>query len=130
MHHDLESSALGQNGHRHAHGTPEAKPVYQILRLGPRPLRYLRLGEASHPGPVIRMPGDGHCLYHSLGWWTGQGQAQVRAKLAAVSAELWRDIAPWDGGQELERYQQETRNPQVWGALSRSLFVRPCTPRP
>lgn len=32
------------------------------------PVAGIRVGEASHPGSVVRMPGDGRCLYHALGW--------------------------------------------------------------
>ena len=52
----------------------EQRPKATLLR----PLPYRRLGEALRPGPTIRMPGDGHCLYHALGWWAGMTQSQIR----------------------------------------------------
>ena len=80
-----------------------------------RPMPYRRLGEASHPGPIVRMPGDGHCLYHALGWWAGKPQAQVRASIAGVADHTWYTLFPWDNGNALRTFQEETRNPQIWG---------------
>ena len=92
----------------------KAKPL-AILRPSLRPIPYRRLGEASHPGPTIRMPGDGHCLYHSLGWWASLSQAQVRDQLARVDWDTWNTVCPWDSGSELAEFRRETRDPRIWG---------------
>ena len=92
----------------------KAKPCI-MLRPSRRPIPYRRLGEASHPGPIIRMPGDGHCLYHALGWWASLTQSQVRNQLASVDWGTWRSICPWDNGAELTEFRRETRDPSVWG---------------
>lgn len=47
-------------------------------RAAPRPVgaaRYsgIRVGEATHPGPVLSMPGDGICMFHALASWGGAG---------------------------------------------------------
>ena len=80
-----------------------------------RPIRYKRIGEASHPGPVIKMPGDGHCLYHALGWWAGTTQGQVRHEISGVGRRAWGDICPWDDGEEYEKFKAETADRTVWG---------------
>ena len=61
------------------------------------------------------MPGDGHCLYHSLGWWASLSQTQVRDQLARVDWDTWNAICPWDGGSELAEFRRETRDPRIWG---------------
>ena len=80
-----------------------------------RPMPYRRLGEASHPGPIVRMPGDGHCLYHALGWWADKPQAQIRARIAEVPEHTWKALFPWDNGNALCTFQEETLSPHVWG---------------
>ena len=59
--------------------------------------------------------GDGHCLYHALGWWDGNPQGEVRRTIAAISVAEWRDICPWDDGTALAGFQEETLNPRAWG---------------
>ena len=98
----------------HRTAKSKAKPLV-LLRPSLRPIPYRRLGEASHPGPIIRMPGDGHCLYHSLGWWASLSQAQVRDQLARVDRSTWTRICPWDEGTELAEFRRETRDPRIWG---------------
>ena len=80
-----------------------------------RPIRYKRIGEASHPGPVIKMPGDGHCLYHALGWWAGLSQGQVRQEVANISKRRWFELCPWDDGQEYKHFQRQTVDRTEWG---------------
>ena len=101
----------------------KAKP-WSIPRPSLRPIPYLRIGEASHPGPVIRMPGDGHCLYHSLGWWASLSQNQVRDQLARVDWNTWKTICPWDKGSELSDFRRETKDPTVWGGSASDCSVR------
>ena len=80
-----------------------------------RPVPYRRIGEASHPGPTIRMPGDGHCIYHALGWWADKPQAQVRSRIAEVQEHTWKALFPWDNGDALRNFKAETLNPHCWG---------------
>ena len=80
-----------------------------------RPMPYRRLGEASHPGPIVRMPGDGHCLYHALGWWADKPQAQIRARIAEVPEHTWKALFPWDNGDALRTFKEETLNRHCWG---------------
>ena len=80
-----------------------------------RPIPFRRIGEASHPGPVVRMPGDGHCLYHALGWWAGLSQGQVRQEIANISEGLWNELCPWDNGREHKLFQRQTKDRNEWG---------------
>lgn len=55
------------------------------------------MGEAANPGSVVSMPGDGNCLFHSLGYWARQDQRQVREAVAEGAITVWGDISgmPW-----------------------------------
>ena len=79
------------------------------------PTMGIRIGEASHPGPIIQMPGDGHCLYHALAWWAGTNHLHMRTELAAITATMWNEICPWDTGSALPRYRRDTSDPTQWG---------------
>ena len=61
------------------------------------------------------MPGDGHCLYHALGWWDRKPQAEIRSLLATIGEPEWRDICPWDDVTGLAEFQRETLDPNIWG---------------
>jgi len=61
------------------------------------------------------MPGDGHCLYHTLGWWDSQPQSEIRRLLATIGEAEWRDICPWDDGTGRAEFSRETIDPNVWG---------------
>ena len=61
------------------------------------------------------MPGDGHCLYHALGWWADKPQAQIRARIAEVQEHTWKALFPWDNGDALRTFKEETLNPHCWG---------------
>ena len=80
---------------------------------------YLRVGEASHPGPIHTMPGDGHCLYHALGWWDRKTQSEIRRLLATIGEAEWRDICPWDDGSGRAEFVRETLDPNIWRGLFR-----------
>ena len=80
-----------------------------------RPVPYRSIGEAPHPGPTIRIPGDGHCLFYALGWWADKPQAQIRFWIAEVQEHTWKALFPWDNGNALRTFQEETLNPHVWG---------------
>ena len=88
-------------------------------------MRYLRVGEASHPGPIRTMPGDGHCLYHALGWWDGNPQGEVRRTIAHISAEDWKCICPWDDGSALVEFRAQTSDlEERGGALQIAAMAR------
>ena len=74
-----------------------------------------RIGEASHPGPILNMPGDGHCLYHALGWWARKSHIEMREILSDIAADLWQQICPWDTGPALRTYRADTRDTTQWG---------------
>lgn len=74
-----------------------------------------RIGEASHPGPVIPMPGDGHCLYHALGWWCNMPAMSIRQTLANIPQGLWAHLWPEDPGHSYPTYIAETLDLSVWG---------------
>ena len=98
--------------HRH---TVKAKGTTLTTHREMRPLTYIRIGEASHPGPIRSMPGDGHCLYHALGWWDGNPQGEVRRTIARISREQWSDICPWDDGSALVDFRAQTTDMGEWG---------------
>ena len=74
-----------------------------------------RIGEASHPGPVIPMPGDGHCLYHALVWWCHMPALAVRHMLANIPQGLWMHAWPEDPVLSYPTYIAETFDLRVWG---------------
>ena len=74
-----------------------------------------RIGEASHPGPVIPMPGDGHCLYHAIGWWCHMPALAVRHTLANIPQGLWVQLWPEDPVHSYPTYIAETLDLRVWG---------------
>ena len=76
---------------------------------------YRRFGEAMHPGPIVRMPGDGHCLYHAIAWWVGGTAHAVRTRLANISEQHWYSFMPPGSGQILLQYQAETADRTQWG---------------
>lgn len=38
----------------------------------------VRIGKASHPGPLVSMLVDGNCLFHALGLLGGRGQERSK----------------------------------------------------
>jgi hypothetical protein len=61
------------------------------------------------------MPGDGHCLYHALGWWQGIGQEQVKQILADQAPQVFFSLYPWATDGACRRFANRTRNLRVWG---------------
>ena len=102
---------------RHARYRLGFSHVALVILVGnPTPsMRGVRIGEASNPGPVIRMPGDGHCLYHALGWWVGHTARHMRRLLAEVELHRFLHIFDWAEASDHQVYVQETLNPRIWG---------------
>ena len=55
-----------------------------------------RRGEASNPGPIAPMPGDGHCLHHALGRLCLIAAMDRRRLLASIMLEAWALLWPED----------------------------------
>ena len=74
-----------------------------------------RSGEASHPGPIIRMPGDGHCLYHAIGWWVHQTADQIRDRLGHLTPQQWDQVFPGGTESMMDQFRLETLDRREWG---------------
>ena len=73
--------------------SPRTLPHSGMLAMHARLYRpYIRVGEASHPGPIVAMPGDGHCLYHALAWWAQSTANIMRHTLATTDDHSWSII--------------------------------------
>jgi hypothetical protein len=73
-----------------------------------------RIGEAKHPGPLVKIPGDGNCLYHALGWWGQLEAAAVRRQLSGMSWNAFREVVP-ETVEGYHTYIVETRTEGEWG---------------
>ena len=94
---------------------PRHGPALRCVYV-PRPHgSYRRFGEASHPGPIVRMPGDGHCLYHALAWWLGGTAHALRQRLATLTEAQWNQFMPCNTPELLQQFRLETADRTQWG---------------
>lgn len=75
----------------------------------------IRIGEATNPGPIVSTPGDGNCMFHSLGYWAKQDQRQVRDTVARQAFTHWGDLFPWDAGEEYCDFRRTALTDGAWG---------------
>jgi len=114
IHHGAHRCQVRENTLFHWIHIPPLLPwarYHDLLRRKP----VTRIGGASHPGPIINMPGDGHCLYHALGWWANKSHIEMREILSNIADDLWHQICPWDTGPALRTYRADTRDTTQWG---------------
>ena len=63
----------------------------------------------------LAMPKHGKFPYHCLGHHLGQQQQQIRDTMIGEAQNHWKQIAPWDEGDELQGFLQNSENPKQWG---------------
>ena len=111
----LENSTLHTIHTPYSRSCPRQGPFLRYVYV-PRPHSvYRRFGEASHPGPIVRMPGEGHCLYHALAWWLGGTAHAMRQRLATLSEAQWNQFMPCNTPELLRQFRLETSDRTQWG---------------
>ena len=103
---------------------PDAKPASEKKMLGMQsgPVEVLRMGNAR----VIRQPGDGSCLFHSLshGLRDGSTATALRREVAdfilqnptlEIADSPLKDWVQWDSGSSVSAYCRRMSTGGVWG---------------
>lgn len=83
---------------------------------------------------AVSVPGDGSCLFHSLGKHLGTDAATLRAKVVTVLKRLpsldmngvpLSEWTQWYADMPIERYAAHIARPNVWGgALEMAILAR------
>ena len=81
-----------------------------------------RIGEAKKQGPqgetIVKIRGDGHCVYRAMGWHLGLTHQEVGQTLIRQEPQVWGSIREDDqDGQELEAFIHETTH-ETWGGYA------------
>ena len=103
---------------------PDAKPASEKKMLGMQsgPVEVLRASAAR----VIRQPGDGSCLFHSLSHGLGDGStaSKLRREIAEfiaanptlnISDSPLKDWVLWDSGSTVQQYCRKMATGSHWG---------------